>query len=103
MPSMRGGQCNGPARKPAPNLVCGVATLQLWPETLAFQTPATLAAVRSAARAGAEPSGGKDATCVFPGAVGNFDGSVAPGAAGGGSWLAVTWPARGGCRAGRLC
>ena len=32
-PSIGAGQRSGPARKPAPNLVCGVATLQLWPET----------------------------------------------------------------------
>jgi hypothetical protein len=49
--------------------------------------------LRSEAPAGAAPSGGKDATCVFAGAVGNCDGSVVPGEAGGGSWLELTWPA----------
>ncbi|CDX30435.1 hypothetical protein MPLSOD_130031 [Mesorhizobium sp. SOD10] len=73
-------------------MVCGVATLQLCPETLTFHTPATLAAVRSVAPAGAVPSGGSEATWVFFGAVGNCEGSVVPGEAGGGSWFCVTVP-----------
>jgi hypothetical protein len=67
--------------------------LQLWPETLAFHTPATLEAVRSAAVAGADPSAGSEATCVFCGAVGNCEGSVPVGPEGGGNWFDVTLPA----------
>ncbi|CAH2396827.1 hypothetical protein MES5069_150038 [Mesorhizobium escarrei] len=78
-------------------MVCGVATWQLWPDTLAFQTPATLLAVRSGAPAGAVPSGGSEATWVPCGAVGNFDGSAVPGDAGGGSWFAVTLPEGAAC------
>ena len=46
------GSAAAPARKLAPNLVCEVAILQLWPETEAFQTPPTVAGVRSGALAG---------------------------------------------------
>lgn len=66
--------------------------MQLWPATLAVQTPATLDAVRSAAPVGALPSAGSEATCVFCGATGNCDGSVGAGDAGGGSWLEDTVP-----------
>ncbi|CAI2932323.1 protein of unknown function [Aminobacter niigataensis] len=94
-PSTGAGQRSGPARKPWPNLVCGVATLQLWPETEALHTPATLAAVRSGAlAAAAPPSAGKAATWVCCwGAAGNCEALAAPGAAGGGSWPLVTVPA----------
>jgi hypothetical protein len=76
-------------------LVCGVATLQDWPETLAFQTPATEAVLTSEAPAGG-PLGAWTAAVVVPGAVGNAIGSVTP--PGGGNASEVTVPAGAGAK-----
>ena len=88
------GQRNGAARKPWPNLVCDVAIRQLWPEAETFHTPPIDDGVRSGALAGGA-DGATEATFCEPGAVGNCDGSVAPGAAGGGNFAGYAHLKRG--------